>query len=94
MGALIGGLARGALGAFTGAGWITQLITVGVLVGSLATAYGVWHHQVWQGGYDSAIEYVAEQDRKRVERAKELRDAWRACRDAQRVWSQAEGKCG
>ena len=70
---MIGLFFQGALASFGAAGRVTKLITIAVLLASQATAYGVWHHRVFQSGVDYAIAGVARADAKIVGRATEAR---------------------
>lgn len=84
---------RLAMTAFGGAGLITKLITVGVLLASLLAAYGVWHHAVYMKGWNGALAAIARQDSKAIADATKLRSAFKACRDAGRKWDQTTGGC-
>lgn len=72
------------------------LIVLGV-AGAIAAGavgvYGVWHHKVFQSGYDRALLDIARADGAAIDRAAVKRNAWRACRDAGRSWDQTAGRC-
>jgi hypothetical protein len=69
---------------------------IGIGIGVLAiagTAYGVWHHHVYQRGYTAAIAAIAAQDQEAVNAAHQLISRRRACVASGGVWSQASGEC-
>ena len=86
-----------ALEAFAGlTGLSKTLIVLGataVIVAGGATAYGIWHHEVYQSGYQAAMLDIARADTKAIGRASELRNTWRACIDGGRSWDQTTGRC-
>lgn len=84
---------KAAAGAFGAAGLVTKLIVIAALLGTLATAYGVWHHRVYQRGVSDTIAAVARADAKVVARAQKARQAWRSCRDLGKQWDQTTGGC-
>ncbi len=72
------------------------LIAIGAAVAiaaGAAAAYGVWHHKVYQSGYDRALLDIARADAAAIDRATVKRNDWRACRDAGRKWDQTAGRC-
>lgn len=79
--------------AFGAAGLLTKLITIGVLLASLLTAYGVWHHKVYRSGYTRAIADIAAEDEKAIARATEKRSVWSDCRARNGRWDQSTGTC-
>lgn len=83
-------LAFGAIGAL---GWGTKLAMAGALFLALATAYGVWHHTVWERGYARAISDIARADGKAVKRATDARNAIVDCRSRGLRWDQSTGQC-
>ncbi len=90
---MIGVVFKGALAAFGAAGLVTKLITVGVLLASLAAAYGVWHHRIYQRGVDDTLAGVARADAKLVNRALQMRSVLNDCKAAGRGWDQSTGRC-
>lgn len=79
--------------AFGAAGLLTKLITIGVLLASLLTAYGVWHHKVRMGGWNAALAAIAKQDSKAIAKATEMRSAFKTCREQGKKWDQTTGAC-
>jgi fatty acid desaturase len=84
---------RAAMAALSAAGLLTKLLVAAGLVVALLTAYGVWHHKVYQSGYVRAIADIAAEDKRAVDRAIAARSAWKDCRAAGRRWDQVEGRC-
>lgn len=78
---------------FGGAGLLTKLITIGVLLASLLAVYGVWHHRVYTKGWNAAIAAIAAQDSKAIADATARRSAFKACRDQGKRWDQVTGAC-
>jgi hypothetical protein len=74
-------------------GWLTKLALAGALALAVLGAYGIWHHKVFQSGYDRALADVAAEDARAIGRATDLRSTWLACRKTGRRWIQSEGKC-
>jgi hypothetical protein len=79
--------------AFGGMGTVAKLLTVLALVSSLGIAYGVWHHKIWQRGYDRAIADIAAQDDKAIKRAKSARSFVVDCQSRGLRWDQSTGVC-
>lgn len=82
-----------AMTALSGAGLLTKLIIALGLAGALLTAYGVWHHKVYQKGYVRALADIAAEDAGAINRATSMRQTWRDCRDRGGRWDQSEGRC-
>lgn len=77
-------------------GAIPLLWRIGIglaIVAALATAYGVWHHQVYQSGYDAAIAAVARADQAALDRVKAGQDDLAACRARGGTWDVVTGIC-
>lgn len=73
---------------------VLMVLAAAAVAAAAATAvYGVWHHEVYKSGYDRAILDIARADAKAVGKASDLRNVWRACRDADRAWDQTTGRC-
>lgn len=87
------GLVKLGAEAFGAANLLSKLAVLGGILLALIAAYGVWHHQVYQSGYDAALADVAKADTKAVKRATEFRNQYRSCRDSGRQWDQSTGKC-
>jgi hypothetical protein len=82
-----------AMTALSGAGLLTKLIIALGLAGSLLTAYGVWHHKVYQKGVNAAIAGIAREDEGWINRAFQARGKLKECKDAGRGWDQTTGRC-
>lgn len=79
--------------AWSAAGWGLRIAAV---VGPLlvaGTVYGVWHHKVWQGGYDAAVTDIAADNTAAVSRASKLRDKYESCSTGGGRWDQTTGRC-
>lgn len=87
------GYAQLALKALEAAGWLTKLLIVLGLAGSLLTAYGVWHHKVYQSGVADTIAGIAREDRRFVDAARKARAKWQECSEQNRGWDQTTGRC-
>lgn len=79
--------------AFGGAGLLTKLISIGVLLASLGIAYGVWHHKIYQRGVDDTVAAFARADAKLVGRALEARRKLKDCQALNKTWDQSTGAC-
>ena len=90
---MIGLVFKAALGAFGAAGLLTKLIVVGSLAVTLLTAYGVWHHSIYQSGVNDTLAAIARADAKTIARAQVARSAWKNCRDLGKHWDQSTGRC-
>lgn len=78
---------------FGGLSLISKLIAVGSLILVIVAAYGVWHHKIYQKGYDRAIADIAAQDAKAIERAQRARGIYKLCEESGRRWDTATGTC-
>jgi hypothetical protein len=85
--------AKAALTALEAAGLLTKLLIAAGLVGAVITAYAVWHHEVYQSGYDRAISDIAEENAEAIGHAVERRKPWRECRDRRGTWIQSTRTC-
>ena len=61
--------------------------------GIAAAAYGLWHHKVFNSGWNAAIAAIAAQDRRAIDAARSARAHWRACVDSDGVWNASTGQC-
>ena len=68
------------------------VVTVGGIAAILA-AYGLWHHKVFNSGWNAAIAAIAAQDRRAIDAARSARAHWRACVDGDGVWNASTGQC-
>jgi hypothetical protein len=85
--------AKAALTALEAAGLLTKVLVALGLVGALLTAYGVWHHQVYESGVRDTIAGIAREDAKWIDRAVKARSKWKDCHDQNRGWDQTTGRC-
>ena len=70
-----------------------RVITVGVGIAAILAAYGLWHHKVFNSGWNAAIAAIAAQDRRAIDAARSARANWRACIDGDGVWNASTGQC-
>jgi hypothetical protein len=84
---------RAAMTALSAAGLLTKLLVAAGLVVALLTAYGVWHHKVYQSGVDDTIAKIARNDAKLVDRAFKAREKLKGCQAQGRAWDQSTGAC-
>lgn len=79
--------------AFKAMSWAGRIAAIVGPLLLLGTTYAVWHHQIYQRGYDKAISDIAEEDSAAIGQAVERRKPWKECRDRGGVWSQSERAC-
>lgn len=84
---------KAAFAALNAAGLITKLIAGGLVLASIATAYAVWHHKVYQSGVNDTIAAIAREDQRYIKRALDARSKLQDCRDLSRHWDQTTGRC-
>ncbi len=84
---------RAALSALSATGLLTKLLIALGLVASLLTAYGVWHHKVYQSGVNDTVAAIARADAKLVERATKARAKLKSCQAFNKEWDQSTGNC-
>ena len=70
-----------------------RIITVGAGIAALAVSYGLWHHKVFNSGWNAAIAAIAAQGRRAIDAARSARANWRACVDGDGVWNASTGQC-
>lgn len=72
-------------------------LVIAAIVGVAATAAGtgavIWHHQVYQSGYDAALSDVAEENAQAIGRAVAKRSVWQDCKARDGQWDQSTGRC-
>ena len=69
---------------------------LGIGVAVIAAAgggYALWHHRVYQSGYDAALAGVAATDQEAIAARDKAVARVRSCRDAGGVWDTTAGKC-
>lgn len=79
--------------AFKAMSWGMRIAAVVGPLLVLGTGYAVWHHQIYQRGYDKAISDIAEENSEAIGQAVERRKPWKECRDRGGVWSQSTRTC-
>ena len=84
---------RMGLSALSTAGLLTKLLVAAGVVVALLTAYGVWHHKVYQSGVDDTIARIAANDARLVDRAFKARAKLKDCQAQGRAWDQSTGAC-
>ncbi|ODM71666.1 hypothetical protein [Bradyrhizobium elkanii] len=86
-----------ALEAFAGLTGLSKTLIVlglaGVIVAGASTAYGVWHHEVYQSGVNDTIAGIARADDKLVGQARASRKRLQACQARAGHWDQSTGEC-
>jgi hypothetical protein len=70
-----------------------RIVIVGAGIAAILAAYGLWHHKVFNSGWDAAIAAIAAQDRRAIDAARSARANWRACIDNGGVWNASTGQC-
>jgi hypothetical protein len=68
-----------------------------ILSGFVALAAGdgavVWHHKIFESGYEKALSDIAAEDAAAIARATQMRSVWRDCRAHNGQWDQSTGEC-
>lgn len=70
-----------------------SLIGAGIVILALGTIYGIWHHKVWERGYERALFDLANQDKKAVAKAGDIRRGLLCGGDSGLRWDQQTGDC-
>jgi hypothetical protein len=70
-----------------------RIIVIGSGIAVILAAYGLWHHKVFNSGWNAAIAAIAAQDRRAIDAARSARANWRACVDDDGVWNASTGQC-
>jgi hypothetical protein len=70
-----------------------RIVVVGGGIAAVLAAYGLWHHKVFNSGWNAAIAAIAAQDRRAIDAARSARAHWRACIDGDGVWNASTGQC-
>ncbi len=84
---------RAALGAIEASSFLMKLVTGAGVIVMLTIAYGVWHHNVYQSGFNDALAKVAAADAKAIARATAYRKKLLDCKSTGRGWDQSTGRC-
>lgn len=82
-----------ALSGMFGPAWMAKLIGAAAVVAAVLAGYLVWHHHVWQKGWDAHALAIATQDAKAVNATKQLLDTVRSCRTRGLRFNQLTLKC-
>ncbi len=83
----------GIFAALEASGILVKIAVIGAVLIALATAYGVWHHEVYQSGVNDTIAGIARADAKLVDRALKARAVLKQCQDSGHKWDQSTGTC-
>jgi hypothetical protein len=70
-----------------------RIVVIAGCVAAVFAAYGLWHHKVFNSGWNAAIAAIAAQDRRAIDAARSARAHWRACVDGGGVWNASTGQC-
>jgi hypothetical protein len=70
-----------------------RIIVIGSVIAAALAGYGLWHHKVFNSGWNAAIAAIAAQDRRAIDAARSARAHWRACVDGDGVWNASTGQC-
>jgi hypothetical protein len=70
-----------------------RIIIIGGVIAAIAATYGLWHHKVFNSGWNAAIAAIAAPDRRAIDAARSARANWRACVDNGGVWNASTGQC-
>lgn len=70
-----------------------KAIGAGLLLAALVAGYALWHHHVYQSGYDAAIAGVASQNKEAVDARDKAIARLLACRARGGVWDAQTGQC-
>jgi high-affinity Fe2+/Pb2+ permease len=70
-----------------------RIVVIGGGIVAILAGYGLWHHKVFNSGWNAAIAAIAAQDRRAIDAARTARAHWRACVDGDGVWNVSTGKC-
>lgn len=84
---------KAAMTALGTASLVTKLFVAAGLFAAVLTAYGVWHHRVYQNGVKDTIAGMARADAKLVDRALKARGKLKECQAQSREWDQSTGEC-
>jgi hypothetical protein len=70
-----------------------RITIIGGGIAAILAGYGLWHHKVFNSGWNAAIAAIAAQDRRAIDAARSARANWRACIDSDGVWNASTGQC-
>ncbi len=87
------GYIKAAVTLLEGAGLLTKILIALGLAASLLTAYGIWHHEIYQSGVNDTIAGIARADKAWIDKASSARSKWKECNSQNRGWDQTTGRC-
>ena len=70
-----------------------RIVVVGGCIAAVLAGYGLWHHKVFNSGWNAAIAAIAAQDSRAIDAARTARAHCRACVDGDGVWNASTGQC-
>jgi hypothetical protein len=70
-----------------------RITIFGAGIAAVLAGYALWHHKVFNSGWNAAIAAIAAQDRRAIDAARSARAHWRACVDGGGVWNASTGQC-
>ena len=70
-----------------------RIVVMGGAIAAIGAGYGLWHHKVFNSGWNAAIAATAAQDRRAIDAARSARANWRSCVDGGGVWNASTGQC-
>lgn len=72
---------------------VWQLAGGAAVLLAVGGGYALWHHHVYQTGYDKALLDVAADNQEAIDARNKAVSRVRSCRDAGRVWDTTTGEC-
>ena len=79
--------------AFFGASLLWKIGLIAAGVAALGTAYAIHRHNIYQSGYDDAINDVAARNAQASQAVRDAVAKVRECRDRGGTWDQSRGVC-
>jgi hypothetical protein len=70
-----------------------RIVIIGGGIAAILATYSLWHHKVFNSGWNAAIAAIAAQDRRAIDAARSARANWRSCIDDDGVWNASTGQC-
>lgn len=84
---------KGIAGLFGVSPFLIGAVTAGVIALGAGGGALVWHHKVYQSGYNAALADIAEENDEAIARAVAKRNVWKDCRSRGGTWDQTSGTC-
>jgi hypothetical protein len=72
---------------------LVQLGALAASVAALGGVYAVWHHKIYNAGYNAAISEIAHENAQAKEKVDGLKTQRRACTPDIGDWDQSNGVC-